>query len=264
MSIFKEGTPSPATPEVEVQNQVPQEAEQPHNEFTDLLGTVVNADGVPKYKTVPDAIKGLAHSQAYISQLEADKAAATARLAELEQEITKRSSVEEALSQLKTPKDDGDTSQKGLGEVDIDERIAQILEQREQANVSSTNTKRVVETMKASFGDKAEEMFYSKAKELGLTPEALNNLAAQSPKAVLTMFGVNQAQPQTPKPSVGSYQLNTAPQETKLPTMIENGTERLNLPPSEKSILLGATTKDVAEEMRRHRDAVYSKYGIKY
>ena len=137
-----------------------------------------------------------------------------------------------------------------------------MLEQREQQKVLKTNTQKVAHTVQEKFGDKAEEVFYSKATELGMTNEQFNNLAAQSPDAVLAFFNTA---PITPTP-VNSSTINTtalSPQQAEYSTVMENGVERIKLKPAESSVLMGSTHQKLMEEAHRHKAAVFAKYGIK-
>jgi len=259
LSIFdnkekKDVVETPTTPTNEGGN-VPSPAST-QNDFADLLGVVVNDKGEQKYKSVPEAMKGLVHSQEHIKNLEAE-------MTTLRSELEKRASVEDALKQLTPAEQPVETPTPGLSMEDVNA----LLEQREQQKVIETNTKRVVSTIQEKFGDKAEEVFYGKAQELGMTTEQFNTLAAQSPNAVLAFF--NTAAPTSS--AVNQSSINTAafqPKQEDLPTMIDHGELRLKMPKAEKSVLMGATNDDLLAEARRHQAAAMKlceqKYGIKF
>lgn len=260
MSIFDKEVGSEETPQQPTQPQVqPNEgSNEPspastQNDFADLLGVVVNDKGEPKYSSVPEAMKGLVHSQEHIKRLESE-------MSTLRAELEKRASVEDALSQL-TPKQEEPAEQppKGLSMEDVNA----LLEQREQQKVVKSNTQTVVQAVQAKFGEKAEEVFYGKAKELGMTNEQFNQLAAQSPNAVLAFF--NTAAPTSS--AVNQSSINTAglqPKKDEVPTVRFNGEERIQLTRPERSVLAGATSRDLMEEAARHKNAVFKKYGITY
>ncbi|AFE86215.1 scaffold protein [Salinivibrio phage CW02] len=229
---------------------------EPHNEpFADLLGTIVNDEGKPKYKSVPEAFKGLTHAQSHIQSLEQEKAA-------LEAELQKRASVEETVQSMTQQQQEQDTpSSPGLTEEAVQKLLEQQLENREKSQREQSNKQKVAQTLKEKFGDEAEKTFYSKAEEFGMPKEQLEQLAATSPDAVLSWFGAP-AKPVNPS----SSSVNTTglqPRAEEVPTMMDAGRERINLPRGEKSMLLGASSKDQASEMQRHKEAVYAKYGIK-
>lgn len=222
--------------------------------FADLLGTVLNEEGKPKYSNVPEAIKGLSHAQEHIRNLEQEAK-------RLKEELDKRQAVEDALQQVTQSKPaDEQPRQVGLDEEAVAALVEQRLQSIEQSKVSKTNTEKVVQALQQKFGDKAEESFYKRASEVGLTREMANSLAAQSPDAILALFNTT-----TPSASVSTSSVNTAglqtPQKT-IPTIMDGGEERINLPRGERSLLMGATNKDLMEEFNRHKAAVYSKYNL--
>ena len=117
----------------------------------------------------------------------------------------------------------------------------------------------VVSTLTERFGDKAGDEFQAKAQSLGMTKEQLESLSAVSPKAVLAFFGTTA----TPRPTTGT--VNTAsfqPKVNVIPTIMDAGEERINLPAGEKSVLAWASNGDVMNEFKRHKEAVYAKYNI--
>lgn len=258
MSIFNESgvvetpTETPTQPVVQ-----PEAANNPSpastdNGFADLLGVVVNDKGEQKYSSVPEAMKGLVHSQEHIRNLETE-------MATLRQELEKRSSVEDALKQLTPAEQPAATPAPGLSMEDVNA----LLEQREQQKVVESNTKTVVSAIQEKFGDKAEEAFYGKAQELGMTKEQFNNLAAQSPNAVLAFF--NTAAPTSS--AVSQSSINTTglqPKQDEVPVVKFNGEERIKLDSPTSSVLAGASNRELMEEAARHKNAVFKKYGITY
>jgi hypothetical protein len=219
--------------------------------FSDLLSVVLNDEGEQKYSSVPEAMKGLVHSQEYIRKLKGE-------MASLQSELDKRTSVEEALNkQLNPPEPEVNTTPAGLSVEDV----TALLEQREQKKAVESNTKKVAATIQEKFGDKAEEVFYGKAKELGMTNEQFNNLAAQSPNAVLAYF--NTAAPTSS--AVNQSSINTSsfqPKQDEVPTIRFNGEERIKLEAPTSSVLAGATHRDLLAEANRHKEATFKKYGV--
>ena len=222
--------------------------------FEDLLGTVLNDQGQPKYSNVPDALKGLSHAQTHIQSLESE-------MAILKSELDKRKSVEDAL-QAFTPKNEPVINQSsGLSEEAVASLLDKRLQEMKQQEISKVNITKVTSALQQKFGEKAEESFYGKAAEVGLSKEQANTLAMNSPDVILALFG----QVTTPAINVNSSSINTAglqPQQQAIPTMMDGGKERISLPMGEKSMLLGTSTKDLLSEMQRHKAAVYSKYNL--
>jgi hypothetical protein len=130
--------------------------------------------------------------------------------------------------------------------------VQKILNQNKTESNRDTNTKSVTKALADKYGTEAEKEFYGKAEALGMTQEAFNDLAATSPKAVLAFFG-----------------------DIKQDTSLTKGTQNVNhsfqKPPnsgkvdkSEKSVMAGASTRDLVAEMNRHKTAVYAKHGVQH
>lgn len=67
---------------------------------TDLLMAIKNENGEPKYKTVEDALKALANSQAFIPQLLQEKKIVEEELKTTREQASKQASIEEVLKKL--------------------------------------------------------------------------------------------------------------------------------------------------------------------
>ena len=258
MSIFNTESPSPEKttqveePKVESGVSTPESQAEP---FADLLGTVLNEKGEPKYASVPEALKGLSHSQEHIKTLETE-------LSQYKLEIEKRASVENALKEFTQKSEEPEAQQpKGLDEEAIAALLDQRLSQIEQQKAVKSNTEKVVQAIQQKYGDKAEETFYGKAKELGMTGEDFNSLAAKSPDLVLALFNT-QAQQKTYNPSSSVNTAAFTDKTDEVPTIMDAGEERISLQRGEKSVLIGASNRDLMDEMARHKAAVYKKYNL--
>lgn len=256
MNIFnQEPTQEPTNPSVastNVEGSAPTPEVKP-DPFADLLGTVINDKGEPKYASTPEALKGLAHSQQHIKNLEGE-------LAQYKAELGKRKAVEDALKEFTHKPEPEVTPTQGLTEEAVADLVQQRLTEIERSKTVESNTKKVVDVIQSKFGDKAEEAFYGKAKELGMTKEQFNSLAAQSPDAVLAFFNVATQPASTPGSSINTAALRD--EKKPIPTIIDGGEERIYLPRGEKSLLIGATDQDKLAELQRHKAAVYEKYGL--
>lgn len=216
--------------------------------FNDLLKQIVNEKGEQKYKTLEDALVGLKHAQEYIPKLKLEKSAEEQELAALREKVSKLESLEETVLELTNRKEEPSPDGKSLNEEDIAALIEKTLKNKQSIAVQKENTTLVVTTLKEKFGDKAEETFYSKAQEFGLSVDEMNAMAAKNPKVVLTMLGVSgegaHKQPGF-TPSTGS--VNTSAIQPRTNTFIGN---------SDKKIMLGATTQDIAEEANNAKQLV--------
>lgn len=155
-----------------------------------------------KYQTVEDALKATDHAQAHIANLEKEQA-------ELREELSRRLTMDEALSKIKAEQDNAGQPSVELDESKLEEIINSKLRSVEAQKTVATNINTVIEKLTAKYGDteKAREAYMTKANELGLSIESLNKLSGESPTAVLSMLGVDTKQeviPQTTQSSVNT------------------------------------------------------------
>lgn len=247
-SIFN-GTNPEATPP---QNQPQDGSNVPNTSvnqpYADLLLSIKNERGEPKYKSVEDALKGLQNAQQFIPTLQAEKAAADAELARLREEANRIKALEETVKALTTQQPpQAATPAPGIDESKIAELVNRTLTQNQQEQLAKSNIGAVVNTLQQKFGAEAEKKFYEKASEMGMTVVEMNTLAAKSPKAVLTMLGVTeQAAPSkgiTPTTST----VNTSGFQPQQNTFVGR---------NPKPTLVGATTQDVMQETHNARKMV--------
>jgi HD-GYP domain-containing protein (c-di-GMP phosphodiesterase class II) len=137
-----------------------------------------------KYQTVEDALKSVPHAQKHIQTLESE-------LAELKEELTKRKTTQELLDEIKS----GVLPEQTTQAVEFDQdRLTQIVEQtltnKEKQLRAQSNAKSVADKFTEQFGEKAQEVYATIAKESGLSVQDLNKLAATSPNAVLKLAGL--------------------------------------------------------------------------
>jgi hypothetical protein len=217
----------------------------------DLLLTIKNESGEPKYKTVQDALNALAHSQAFIPTLMTEKKTLEQELATLREQASKAASIEEVLAKLtanndKKP-DEVTPPASGLSAEAVADLVRKELQAVSQNTQQKTNYDTVQNTLKQKFGEKTKEAVASKAQELGTTPEQLGELAKSNPAMVLALFN-----------SAKSSVTPTTPSSVNLPrTPADTGLE-----PPKKSLLLGATSRDQKEYMQQVKAAVYKRHNV--
>lgn len=182
-TIFGGSTPQP-TP-----SPVTQE------DYTDLLSLVRNENGEPKYKTVKDALIGLQNAQSFIQTLKTEKSQIEQEVSSLRPVAEKVTELERVVASLSTPRDPVATPTAGLSEEAVAQLVEQTLTKRQRDEAAKTNIATVTEAVRKAFGDKAEEAFYGKAQQLGLSKEDINALAARTPQAVLELIGIKQNAP---------------------------------------------------------------------
>ena len=220
--------------------------------FADLLASVKNDSGEPKYKSVEDAIKALANSQAHIRTLEAERKAQDDELAQLREKAKKVDNIDEVLAKLSAKESQEQPRQEtpatgGLTEEAIVNLVKKALDGRDNEVKQKTNLQLVQSALAEKFGDKANEAVRKKASELGTTPEKLGQLSVENPNLVLALFDAVKAKPALPSTSSVNLHSPASPQPLGKP---------------EKSLLLGATSKEQTEYMKKIKEEVYKKYNV--
>lgn len=221
---------------------------QGNSDLANLLGSIKNERGEPKYKSVEDALVGLRNAQEYIPQLtqklstqEQELKAAreeAARVAELQRTI-------EALTSGNTGQPTTPASPT-ISKEDIAKLVTQTLTEQQRAETAKSNVATVVNALQAKFGAEAEKAYNAKAAEVGMTVAELNALAQRNPKAVFTLLGVS---PEAPK------QMSSAPQPTFNTDGFQPNKDSF-IGRNSKATLIGATTSDLNEETQRAKQMV--------
>ena len=243
-SIFQ-NSPNGQTPSGETNAPASNGAPPQANQLDTMLASIRNENGEQKYRTVEDAIKALAHSQSYIPQLRTELDSTKAALAAAQAERDRIAELERTVQQLTQNNSPAATPPAGLSEEQVALLVTKTLTQTQQAQIQKENLNSVVEAVKKSFGDKAEEVFYSKAKELGMSVEEVNALAAKTPKAVLTLLGVSTAP-----------EMNRSAPSSGLNSNAFQGNPAGTIGINTKPIMLGSTTDELRQEGAASRKMV--------
>lgn len=211
-----------------------------NDSFADLLGSIKNEKGEPKYRDVNTALDALRHSQEFIPQIKTENEQLKSELNQLKEQLSKLSNIEQQVQKL-TSKENTEqrTAAPALDENVVAELVTRTLSAQQLKAVQQSNIQAVVDAMKNSFGAEAEQTFYAKAAEIGMQPADINALAAKTPQAVMKLFGIADTKQQTKNitPTVGG--LNTSGYNQKPESNIRRNTN---------GVLLGATTKDLVTE----------------
>lgn len=242
------------------ENQQPQSPAPQQSPFADKLQTITREDGTPKFQSVEAALESIPHANAHIAKLEEELANERRAKGELTDELNRAKGALEAVDRLVPPKQEQQPStpaQQPAPEqgdvVDIDalvtEKVTQTLTLQEQKNIQKANQAAVISAMSEKFGEEAESKFYSKAAELGLTNDEMNDLARTKPRAVVALF------PELSQPADKSVSIKTSSSHVSEQQPVTRNADG-SLPPPENSILIGATSKDLMSEWRRHKPDV--------
>lgn len=233
------GNPAPTPPGNQAPGNVPQD-----QALLTLLSEIKNERGEPKYRSLPDALNALKHSQEFIPQLNQQIEALKGELETAKASSSKIGELERAIEALTRQ-----PSNEAPPQMPTEEQIAEIVRSQMSAaqkrELDAKNQQAVAgELVKLVAGDvvKAKEQYASKAAELGMTEAELNAFAARSPKAVLALFGVKESANTPPPSGVPNTAVNTTGLQPHQDTFIKR---------NEKSIMLGATGHEVIEEARK-------------
>lgn len=211
------------------------------NPFADLLGTIKNERGEPKYKDLNTALDALKHSQEFIPQLKSDKERVEKELEDARKEIERLKAVEDSVTRLTSGQSPQTTqTSQGLDAEAVANLVTQTLQRRETESTQKANLSSVVNTLQQAFGQDAEKNFYSKANELGISVEEMNTLAAKSPKAVYDLFGLSSKNTSTSgKLPQTSPSINTAGYQPQKESFVGRNI---------KPVILGASTEELNQE----------------
>lgn len=135
-----------------------------------------------KYASAEDALRSVPHAQEHIKTLETE-------MAELKEELSKRKTTQELLDEIKSGVQPvaNTTQEVGLNQDNIMELVNQTLQQNEQKKTAQANASQVAQSFNDKYGSNAETVYNSLAKDLNLSPQKLNELAATSPNLVLRL-----------------------------------------------------------------------------
>jgi len=169
----------PSTP-TETPTPAPEPAAptDPNSLFASQLATITAEGGRQKFATVDQALDSIPHNQTHIAEQ-------AARIKELEEQVAQSQGVSAVLEELKKSQQPP-VEQPSTG-IDATQLNA-LLDQRDNVASQTANATQVLDKLKTTYGDKAQEVYESKAASLGMTTGQLGDLARTSPQAALAFF----------------------------------------------------------------------------
>ena len=192
MDVFSESGQTNDTTQPEIQAT---ESTQPQDSFVQKL---VEAKG-DNWKDPEVLAKGKIEADGYIQKLEE-------QLTNMREDLGKQDYAKDLLEQLQNKaadpinaknampnNDTGGTSEgntnPNLSEEDLKSLVERTLTERDKDSVVKQNLNLVNEEMEKSYGTDASAKIQNKAKELGLTLERMQEIAAESPNAFFNLIG---------------------------------------------------------------------------
>jgi hypothetical protein len=242
-SLFEQNSEPTSSPQAEPNQPATSEA---GNVFDDKLKAITTEDGKQKYDTVDKALDALGNAQAHIPKLEQENAQLRDHLQQIMGKMEKVTQLEEVVERLNTTSQQNSEPQGSmLSEDDLSDHVNQILDKRSQADALQKNEMTVSQQMRDKYGDKAVEVIQRKASDMGVTVEYLQNTARTSPKMFMSLFG--ESPKKEPQVTTSNQNSLAVPQPTTT---------------APRSLMAGASTKDLLHEMAALKQEVMDKYKL--
>lgn len=166
-----------------------------------------------KFGTIDELDKAYGHANEHIGKIETENAEMRKQLEEL---TNKNSAVDKVLAALKGEQETDDNQPPAAEEAPaVEDVVAKLLAEREATSTKETNLAKVRDALSAKYGDKTNDVYVARAKELGVN---LDDLSATSPDAVLALFGTAApAQQAAPVSGVNTAHLQTNTEDPASP-----------------------------------------------
>lgn len=217
------------TPDANTEGQqIPQPAINT-SPFDTMLSEIRNEHGQPKYRTVEDGLNALKHSQSHITTLTTERSRLERDLQEANEKLAKMAELEETVQKLTRRTTDPEPQAPQFDEETIANLVDSRLTHKQQQEAALHNQRVVAGKLSEVYGEKARELFYGKAAELGFTESEFEALAAKTPKAVLAMLNVGGGADKQPNKSPVPSKVNTDGFQQKPTTFIGAEKERIPL-----------------------------------
>jgi hypothetical protein len=195
-----------------------QEVTNSSDALNDLLSTITDETGNPKYADVATALQSIPEAQSFIETLKQENK-------EL-RDVKAKTEAAEAIRGKEQPKAEAAFSTEELVKVIDQVMDTRSTQEREKDNLSTVN-KKFVEV----YGDKAQQKMQSLAQENGVSLDFVQQMAKTSPMAVFRLSGIQNQEQGTPSKSTST--INTEAFTTPAPGE------------KPKPVMSGASTKDM-------------------
>jgi hypothetical protein len=190
-----------------------------------------------KYGSVEAALKALPHAQSHIARLEAEAK-------ELREKLAKQAAFDETVTALNPA---AKATATPFDPAELDSVLDRKLKERADQQAREANIADFKAAMAAKYGDKAKEVFETKAKELGVGTDFLTAMVAKSATAGKEVFGLKNATPVTTATPGGKVNTAALPTDPSQPV---------------KTVMGGAKTSDMVAAFRQAKAQANAKLGI--
>lgn len=137
-----------------------------------------------KFKNIDDLAKGKLEADRYIQELKTQIEELSAKV---NGDVDREDYGKKVLEYLES-RDAPKKEEPVVEQPNIDEIIERKLQEKEALSVADRNIREVERSLKEAYGDKYQEAVKAKAKDLGMTIDQVNRLAAESPQLVINSF----------------------------------------------------------------------------
>lgn len=187
----------------------PQAVEAQPDVFNDLLSTITDANGSPKYADVATALQSIPHAQQHISTVESENA-------RLKEELAKREAAQAIKDKAEPPKAEV-PQQENLFDVVNKVLDARTTQEREQSNWNAVQSK-----FSETYGEKASEKLREVASMNDVSIDFLKQMAKTSPQALFKLSGITSTSGtgNRSKGSVNTEAFNPQPPQDKPKTVM--------------------------------------------
>lgn len=171
--------------------------------------TSIKISDTKTYKNIDEFKKAYTHAEEHIKRIEKENA-------ELRAKAERSATINEILEQVKSGNALPTEPVPGNTTVDvthlrsaIKQEIKEDLELEKLQKIQQDNADQVANALRSQLGDKAKETYFAKAAELGMDVSALDRLAREQPKAVMSLFNVTTKSESTSQYGSGSMKTTT-------------------------------------------------------
>lgn len=186
--------------------------------FNDLLSSITDESGKPKYADVATALKSIPDAQNFIDTLKKENR-------ELREANAKKEAAE-AIRGKEQPQAEAAFSTEDLVKVIDQVMDTRSTQEREKDNLSTVNNK-----FAEVYGDKAQQKMKSLAEENGVSVDFIKQMAKTSPMAVFRLSGIQNPAQGTPSKSTSTVNTEAfttpAPGEKPKPVMSGASTKQM-------------------------------------
>lgn len=151
-----------------------------------------------KFKDLEALARGKFESDNYIQILERRLDDMREDQLQLRQNSDSRATLEQLIEQVKqlnstNPQADNINQQPTLKITDVEELVSTRISQHETSKIETENFRTVESKLKDRYGANYKDILKDQIRDLGLTPEYVNEMARKFPKAIIKTLGLDEA-----------------------------------------------------------------------